>query len=65
MYWNEEIETMPRERLEALQLGRLQATVMEVYERVPFFRGSFDRAGVRPSDIRGLEDLRRRLTPKE
>src|SRR5438093_10136321 len=59
MYWNEEIETMPRERLEALQLGRLQATVMEVYERVPFFRESFDRAGVRPSDIRSLEDLRR------
>src|SRR5437016_3829032 len=59
MYWNEEIETMPRQRLAALQLERLRATVAEVYERVPFFRESFDRAGVRPSDVRSLEDLRR------
>jgi phenylacetate-CoA ligase len=57
MYWNEEIETMPRERLRALQLERLQRAVVEVYERVPFFRESFDRAGVRPSDIKSLEDL--------
>src|SRR6058998_1858133 len=59
MYWNEEIETMPRESLAALQLQRLQAAVAEVYARVPFFRESFDRMGVRPSDIRSLEDLRK------
>ncbi|MFL5734447.1 MAG: phenylacetate--CoA ligase family protein [Chloroflexia bacterium] len=57
MYWNSEIETMPRERLEALQLERLRAAVAEVYERVPFFRESFDRTGVRPSDLRSMEDL--------
>src|SRR5436853_7762231 len=59
MYWNEEIETMPRERLRALQLERLRTAVAEVYERVPFFRESFDRAGVGPADLRGLEDLQR------
>src|SRR5438105_1325240 len=59
MYWNEEIETMPRQRLAALQLERLRTTVAEVYERVPFFRESFDRAGLRPFDLESLEDLRK------
>jgi phenylacetate-CoA ligase len=59
MYWNEQIETMPREKLQGLQLDRLRSAVAEVYERVTFFRESFDRAGVRPLDLRSLEDLQR------
>lgn len=57
MYWNEEIETMPRDRLRALQLERLRSTVAEVYARVPFFKESFERAGVHPEQLRRPEDL--------
>lgn len=33
--WNAEVECMPREKLRALQLERLKATVRRVYEKVP------------------------------
>ncbi|PKQ38765.1 MAG: phenylacetate--CoA ligase [Actinobacteria bacterium HGW-Actinobacteria-1] len=57
--WNAEYESMPRQDLAALQLRRLQATVEWVYERVPFYRDALDAAGVRPRDIRSLDDVRR------
>ena len=59
MIWNPEMETMPRERLGALQLERLQQTARRVCERVPFYRQAFDKHGVKPADIRTLEDLRK------
>ncbi len=52
-------ETMERGELEALQLRRLQDTVMRVYYRVPFYREKMDECGVTPDDIRSLDDLRR------
>ncbi len=58
-YFNEEIETLPRVALEALQLKRLQATVSRVYANVPFYKQAFDAAGIKPEDIRSLDDLRR------
>lgn len=57
MYWNEEMETMPRGQLETLQLGRLQSVVKHVYETVPFYKKAFDEKGVQPSDIKSLDDL--------
>ena len=36
--WNKDIETMPREKLEELQLKRLQETVNRVYENVKPYR---------------------------
>ncbi len=54
-----ENETQPREDLEALQLRRLQAVVERVYHLVPFYRRRLDEAGVKPEDVRTLEDLRR------
>ncbi|MDP3183511.1 MAG: phenylacetate--CoA ligase [Desulfobaccales bacterium] len=54
-----ENETLPREDLEALQLRRLQAVVERVYHLVPFYRRRLDEAGVKPGDVRTLEDLRR------
>ncbi len=58
-YFNEEFETLPRAALEALQLKRLQTTASHVYNNVPFYRQSFDAAGVRPEDIKSLADLSR------
>ncbi|CAN5769397.1 phenylacetate--CoA ligase family protein [soil metagenome] len=38
---------------------RLRRLVSHAYERVPFYRERFDRAGVRPADIRTLADITR------
>jgi len=59
MFWNDEFETMPRAALQALQLKRLQQTLQRVYATVPFYRDSFQRAGVNLEQIRSLDDLRR------
>ena len=50
---------MDRRALEALQLQRLQTQVRRVYERVPFYRGKLDQAGIQPETIQSLKDLRR------
>ena len=56
-YFNEEFETLPRTALEALQLKRLKDTVVRVYANVPFYRETFDQAGIKPDAIKGLADL--------
>jgi phenylacetate-CoA ligase len=58
--WNPEVETLPRERMEALQLKRLRATVGRVLERVPPLGNRLRDAGIAsPNDIRSLADLPR------
>jgi phenylacetate-CoA ligase len=59
MIYNMEFETLPREALEAIQLRRLRQTIERVYATVPFYRQQFDKAGVKPEDIKSLDDLRR------
>lgn len=60
-FWNPMTETMPRERLDALHLHRLQRLLEYVYENSPFYRQRFDAAGVKPGDIRTLDDFKRRV----
>ncbi|CAG0946987.1 partial phenylacetate-CoA ligase, partial [Anaerolineae bacterium] len=57
MIWNKEAETMPRKELEKLQLQRLQQTVELVYNKVPFYKQAFDGKGIKPADIKSLQDL--------
>lgn len=57
MYYQPEIETMPREELAALQLDRMKWTLKHAYDNVDFFRSSFDDAGVAPEDLTCLEDI--------
>ncbi len=59
MIWNDDFETLPREAIRALQLKRLQQTVANVCATVPFYRRQFNSAGVRPEQIKTLDDLRR------
>jgi len=59
MIYNEEYETLPREALEALQLKRLKQVVQRVYHNVGYYKKSFDQAGVKPDDIKTLDDLKR------
>jgi phenylacetate-CoA ligase len=59
MYFNEEFETLPRAAIEAVQLKRLQAVLQRVYANVPFYKESFDKAGVRLEEVKSLDDLQR------
>ena len=56
-YWNP-IETAPYHEMKALQSYRLSRMVRRVYESVPFYRRKLDEMGVKPEDIRSVEDLR-------
>jgi len=60
-FWNEAIETMPRDRLDALHLSKLQKLVAYVHEYSPFYRRRFDEIGLKPGDIRSLEDFKRKV----
>lgn len=56
-YYQQEIETMPLEKLQELQSERLVEQVQYVYDRVAFYREKMNEAGVRPEDIHGIQDL--------
>ncbi len=60
-FWNRMTETMSRERLDALHLKRLQALVHYAYENTVFYRRKFDACGLKPEDIRTLEDFKRKV----
>ena len=56
-YYQPEIETMPVEQIQALQSKRLTEQVKFVYDNVKFYHDKMDEAGVKPEDIKGIEDL--------
>jgi phenylacetate-CoA ligase len=56
-YFQPELETMPVEKLKALQLERLKTQVAYVYNNNPFFKKLYDEAGFAPGDLKGWEDL--------
>jgi phenylacetate-CoA ligase len=52
-------ETLSRVQLGELQRDRLRTLAAYVYDRTGLYRERFDEAGVRPDQIRSLDDLRR------
>ncbi len=56
-YWDKEKECMPREQLQKLQLRRLQETVYRAYAFVPAYKEKMDQVGVKPEDIKSIEDI--------
>ena len=56
MIWAKE-ETLSREEIKEIQTTRLQETVERVYNTVEPYRKKMDEAGIKPENIRGLEDL--------
>jgi phenylacetate-CoA ligase len=59
IYWDEEMETLPRVGLESIQLKRLQSLIARVYETVAPYREKMVGAGITPADIRELDDLQK------
>ncbi|MDR3001889.1 MAG: phenylacetate--CoA ligase [Fibromonadaceae bacterium] len=57
-YYEKELETMPRAILEKLQLERLKTTVEYVYKNCNFYSKKMDEAGIKPTDIKSLSDLK-------
>ncbi|MDO4862688.1 MAG: phenylacetate--CoA ligase [Ruminococcus sp.] len=56
-YWDKEIETMSREDMKQLQSERLVKQVKNVYENVKYYRDLMDENGVKPEDIKSIDDL--------
>ena len=56
-YYQKEIETMPVEELKKLQSEKLVKQVKHVYENVEYYRKLMDEKGVKPEDIKEIEDL--------
>lgn len=57
-YWQEEIETMSRDRLEVLQLSQLKQTLTAA-RNTPFYAKVFAENGVSVDDIKSLNDLQK------
>jgi phenylacetate-CoA ligase len=58
MAWSRE-ETIGREEMGRIQLGKWQKMVSYIHARNPVYRKKLDDAGVTPGDIRSLDDVRR------
>ena len=55
-YWNEEIETMPREELIKLKQKKLPQAIQRAHAS-PFYRRRFQEIGAKPEDIKTIDDL--------
>ena len=56
-YWNPLLETLPREKLRALQIKKFRRIVQWAYGHSAFHRSLYKSAGVTPEDIRCIEDV--------
>ena len=56
-YYQKEIETMSKEEMKKLQSEKIVKQVKHVYENVPYYKNLMDEKGVKPEDIKGIDDL--------
>ena len=53
--WNEAAETLHGQALKDLQLEKLKNLLVRVYEKSPYYKEKFDKAGVNPYEFASLE----------
>ncbi len=58
-YFQKEIETAPREKIIEIQTQNLINTVKRNYENVEHYKNKMDELGIKPSDIKSLDDLKK------
>ena len=58
-YYQKEIETASREEILKIQNEKIVKQVKYVYENVPYYRALMDKKGVKPEDIKGVDDIRK------
>jgi len=56
-YWSPRLDTASRDEIRAIQEAKLAALLPFLYENSLFYRRRFDRLGLLPGDISGLDDL--------
>ena len=56
MFYHKE-EAFSKQELHKLQLERLVKTVKHAYDNVPFYTKKLNEAGIKPTDIKSLDDL--------
>jgi len=58
VYWNAELETMdPDEREQTVVLPKLRAQMAYAYKKSSFYKRKWNEVGIKPEDIRSLEDF--------
>ena len=57
-YWQPELETMPREELEKLQVAKLKKSV-EIALKSPFYKKRLGELGLTPDDFNSVSDIRK------
>ncbi len=57
--WNPILETLPQEKLQALQLKKFRRMVEWAYNNSPFYRKLYQEAGLEPGDINVFEDIQK------
>ena len=57
-YWEEEIETMSRKKLQELQLERLKKTI-NIAANAPYYKKVFQEHGITSESIQSLNDIRK------
>ena len=67
VYWNEEMETLPVERMRELQFQRCQDRLAYVNRNAPFYRKKFKAAGLEPGAVKNPDDFAEKVpfTTKE
>ncbi|MCS7215338.1 MAG: phenylacetate--CoA ligase [Thermodesulfovibrio sp.] len=58
-FWHKELETLPRQKLEELQLERLKKTLQKVYQKVPHYRKKIQDSAINPSEIKSINDIKK------
>ena len=58
-YYQEEIETASREEILKIQNEKIVKQVKHVYENVPYYRNLMDEKGVKPEDIKSVDDIKK------
>ena len=57
IYWNPILETLPEEKIQALQLKKFRRMVKWAYDDSPFYRRFYQQEGLEPGDIKNFEDI--------
>ena len=58
-FFQPEIEIASREEILAIQNEKINKQVKNVYENVKYYRDLMDAKGVKPEDIKGVEDIKK------
>ena len=57
-YWNPVLETLPQEKIRNLQIKKFRRIFAWAYEKSNFHNSLYRKAGIKPQDIRSLDDIR-------